>query len=178
MVTWERVGLEPREVSIFSSSLAMLLDPAGDFEAKPGLNMSSRGLTEGKVLWARSQPAPEDGTLAGAAGGPLMAAGATLTGAGVTLTGMGGGGAGGLGALCLVGLGGSSASVRRYDGRGFSPFSMDLIWLGVRDWKSDFSPSSLDLSKLIFQKEDSSSRRPDVSFELLVLGATLVSWLF
>lgn len=174
------MGLEPREASIFSSSLAVLLDPAEDLEAKPGLNTSSRGLTDGRVLWARSQPAPVDGTLVGAAGVPLMAAGGTLgAGAGVTLTGIGGGGAGGLGALCLVGRGGSSPSVRRYDGRGFSPFSMDLIWLGVRDWKSDFSPSSLDLSKLIFQKEDSSSRRPDVSlFELLVLGATLVNWLF
>lgn len=39
----------------------------------------------------------------------------------------------------------------------FSPFSRDLIWLGVRDWKSACSPSSLDLSALIFQKDDSSS---------------------
>lgn len=34
---------------------------------------------------------------------------------------------------------------------------MDLIWLGVKDWKSACSPSSLDLSALIFQKDDSSS---------------------
>lgn len=46
---------------------------------------------------------------------------------------------------------------RRYEGRAFSPFSRDLIWLGVRDWKSDCSLSNLDLSALIFQKDDSSS---------------------
>lgn len=46
---------------------------------------------------------------------------------------------------------------RRYEGRGFSPFSSDLIWLGVSDWKSGCSLSNLDLSELIFQKDDSSS---------------------
>lgn len=52
---------------------------------------------------------------------------------------------------------GSLLTWRRYEGRGFSPFSRDLIWLGVRDWKSDCSLSSLDRSELIFQKDDDSS---------------------
>lgn len=149
--TCEKVGL-----SALSASLTVLLDWEEDLVTRPGLNTSSIVLTDGSVLWARSQPSSEDDTGAGGVG-------VTLIATGVTLMGTGGGGAWGLVILCWTGREGGVSSDSlgpdsdlRYDGKGFSPFSRDLIWLGVRDWNSAFSPSSRERSALIFQKDDSS----------------------
>lgn len=155
-LTCEKVGLEAGELSALSASLTVLLFWEEDLVTRPGLNTSSIVLTEGSVLWALSQPSSEVDTGAGGVG-------VTLIATGVTLMGMGGGGAWGLVILCWTGRGAGASSDSlcpdsdlRYDGKGFSPFSRDLIWLGVRDWNSAFSPSSRERSALIFQKDDSS----------------------
>lgn len=151
-LTCEKVGLEEGELSALSASLTVQLD----LVTRPGLNTSSIVLTEGSVLWALSHPSSDEDTGAGGVGVTLMATG-------VMLMGTGGGGAWGLVILCWTGREGGTSSDSlgpdsdlRYDGKGFSPFSRDLIWLGVRDWNSAFSPSSRERSALIFQKDDSS----------------------
>lgn len=133
-LTCAKEGLEVGDPLTLSSSFAALLECVEKPVTNPGLNTSSRGLlTEGRVLWALSHPSCDVDTGAGGVGVTLMAAG-------VTLMGTGGGGAGGLVVLCLTGFeaGASFGSLDtnsglRYEGNGFSPFSIDLIWLGVRD---------------------------------------------
>ncbi|CAG5928454.1 unnamed protein product [Menidia menidia] len=162
MATWSfcevmaRVGLastlgDLSSTFSFSFSFSALgggLEGLGGLETMLEENISgSRAFpADGRVLWDLSQPPPVGGAARGGAGGGAMEMEA---GVALTAVGMGGGGAGGLGALCLMDLTGAGG---------------DLIWLGVRDWKSAFSPSSLDRSALIFQNEDSSSgRRPSLT---------------